>query len=99
MDINNKYTELLILIAPGPLGQGFTLKEAANKLNIPYRTAKYRLTRFKNKYPDAWEKFDKLRKEAQDRRYKLAWKRHPNQQVGMKTECDTYGKKTKQYRI
>jgi len=99
MDINNKYTELLILIAPGPLGQGFTLKEAANKLNIPYRTVQDRLVSFKKKYPDAWANFDKLRKEAKDRRYKLMWKRHPNQQVGMKTECDTYGKRKRPYKI
>lgn len=98
MEIKKIYTELLILIAPGPLGQGLTIKKAAKILNISYRAAQDRLARFKKKYPDAWTNFEKLKREATDRRYKLAWKRCPNQQVGMKTECDMYGKKIEHYR-
>jgi len=73
MEINEKYTELLILIAPGPYGQGLTIKEAAKKLGISYQAAKQRLTRFKKKYPNAYKKFKDLQKLMRQDRLKLRW--------------------------
>jgi len=99
MKIKKEYSELLLLITPGPIGRGLTIKQAAQELDISYIGAKKRLEQFKVKYPDAWKKFNSLKEEAQDRRYKLRWKEHFNQQIGMKTECDMFGKKIKQYRI
>jgi len=73
MEINKSYTELLILIAPGPLGQGLTIKEAAKQLNIPYRTAQNRLASFNRKYPNAYKKFKDLQRLMRQDRLKLRW--------------------------
>lgn len=82
--IKQEYLDILIRIAPGPIGQGMTIPAAAKDLGIGYKAAKYRLKQFKIKYPNAWGKIKELRRIAKSDRYKLAWKRHPNQKVGLR---------------
>jgi len=102
MIIKKKYTEILTKISPGPIGQGLTVAEAVKDLNLSINTIRTRLKQFKKKYPDAWDKFKKLRSIARKDRLKLQWKRRlgegekvsfPNQ-IGLNTftelESDTF---------
>jgi len=91
MEVSKQEIALLIRVCPGPIGQGLTLKEAAKGLDIPYRTAKLRLAGFKTKFPDAWKKFKNLRNLAKDDRYKLRWKTHPDQEVGISLFSEIIG--------
>jgi hypothetical protein len=79
-----KQMEVLVRISPGPLGRGMKVKEAAKDLGISISTLKSRLQRFKAKYPEAWENFISLREISRQDRYRLRWKRHPSQKVGLK---------------
>ena len=79
-----KQMEVLVRIAPGPLGQGMKIKEAAKDLNISISAFNNRLQRFKARYPEAWENFVSLREISRQDRYRLRWKRHPSQKVGLK---------------
>jgi len=83
MKINPLYADVLVRIAPGPLGRGMTIKETAKDLNLTISGVKSRLTRFKKKYPKAWENFVSMREISRQHRYKLRWKKHPNQEVGL----------------
>lgn len=84
MKVKQKYVDILLRITPGPIGRGMTIKTAAKDLGISCRTIKYKLTQFKKNYPEAWGNFKKLRELARQDRYKLRWKRHPNQEIGLK---------------
>ena len=59
--LSEKQVEALILIVPGPIGQGLTQKEAAKILGLNERDFRSRLTRFKIRFPDAWENFESMR--------------------------------------
>lgn len=80
-----KQIEVLVRIAPGPLGRGMKIKEAAKDLGITPAAFSNRLHRFKVKYPKAWENFVSLREVSRQDRYRLRWKRHPSQKVGLNT--------------
>jgi len=61
MKPTKKQIEVLLLITPGPLGEGLKIKEVAEKLGISEIAVKKRLERFKRNHPDAWERFEGIR--------------------------------------
>jgi len=73
------YMDVLVRLAPGPIGKGMKIREVAEDLGVAESTVYYRLRIFKKKYPEAWKNFIGLRKLARDDRYKLRWKRDPRQ--------------------
>lgn len=79
-----KQMEVLVRIAPGPLGRGMKAKEAAKDLGISPAALNNRLHRFKVKHPKAWKNFVSMREISRQDRYRLRWKRHPSQKVGLK---------------
>jgi len=91
MEVSKQEIALLIRVCSGPIGQGLTLKEAAKDLGIKQRTAERILANFKTKFPDAWKKFKNLRNLAKDDRYKLRWKTHPDQEVGISLFSEIIG--------
>jgi len=58
--ITKKEMDVLLLIAPPPIGVGHTQEEAANYLGITERALNYRLERFKKRCPDGYERFCSL---------------------------------------
>lgn len=82
--MKQEYIDVLIRVAPGPIGQGMTYKETAKDLNTTVGVVNMRLQRFKKEYPEAWEKFTVLRKMARQDRVKLRWKMWPTQEIGLK---------------
>jgi len=77
--IKKIYTDVLIRLAPGPIGRGMKIKEIAKDLGIAESTVYYRLQVFRKKYPEAWKNFINLRNLARNDRYKLRWKRNSRQ--------------------
>ncbi len=57
-----KQSELLQLVFPGPVGQGMTIIDACVKLGISEAAGHARLKCFKDRYPEAYERFDLTRK-------------------------------------
>jgi len=57
-------------------------------LGICYGTAKYRMRKFKKDFPEAWERFENLKKKMKIHRYTLRWRRIDNQQMCIKTFTD-----------
>ena len=79
------YMDVLVRLAPGPIGKGMKIKEVAEDLGVAESTVYYRLRIFKKKYPEAWKNFIGLRKLARDDRYKLRWKRNSKQKFYIET--------------
>jgi len=83
-----KQIELLLRIAPGPLGCGMKIYEAAENLGISEASANARLRCFKKNFPEAWKKFTNLRKISRKQRYNLRWKDHCLQKLWLHTFTD-----------
>jgi len=49
--------ELVELLTPGPLGKGFTQRQASKILKVSISTIGRRLYLFKEKHPEAYERF------------------------------------------
>lgn len=69
--LTRKQLDLLMLVWPGPVGQGLTVAEAARGLNITVRAAQYRLKHFKQRFPEAWEKYESARELLRQDRLKI----------------------------
>jgi len=80
-----KQIELLLRIAPGPLGCGMKMGAAAENLGISEPAAHGRLKAFKKNFPDAWLRFLNLRKVSRRQRLELAWKDHHLQKLWLPT--------------
>lgn len=59
--LSKKQMQALVLITPGPVGQGLTYEKAAKELGINESTLIKRINRFKNRFPDAWRNFESIR--------------------------------------
>lgn len=53
--------DLLMLILPGPLGEGMKIKEAAQTLGVSEDAARMKLKRFKLRFPEAWDRIESMR--------------------------------------
>lgn len=80
-----KQIELLLRIAPGPLGCGMKMKAAAENLDISAASANGRLQTFKKNFPEAWQRFSNLRKVSRRQRLELRWKDHYLQKLWLPT--------------
>lgn len=58
--MTKKQLNTLLLIMPGPIGQGMKKHEAAKHLNICIRSVYYRLSRFKKKFPEQYQNFQSI---------------------------------------
>ena len=83
-----KQIEILLRIAPGPLGCGMKISEAAENLDISTSAAKIRLASFKKNFPVAWQRFQNLREVARKQRYNLRWKSHELQKLWLYSFTD-----------
>lgn len=92
MDIKQKGINILVKTALWPFGQGLTIIEAAKDLNIGYKAAKYRLKRFKELYPDAWDEFERLRDFARKDKDRLRWSGRYKRRDGLKLFSEFGGK-------
>lgn len=86
-----KQTELLLRIAPKPLGYDMRINEAVESLGISKFAAYRRLQTFKKNFPGAWENFKSLRKVRKRHRFALRWKRTKNQKKYLRTFTDLAG--------
>jgi len=58
----DKELDVLKLLAPGPIGLGMSLGDAAKELKIDYKALVSRLRYFKENNPDAWDRFKSMRR-------------------------------------
>jgi hypothetical protein len=56
-----KQHELLMLIYPGPVGKGLTMREACKQLGICESSGYSRMRHFKLRFPEAWKRFKAVR--------------------------------------
>jgi hypothetical protein len=64
--------DVLMCIVPGPIGRGLTQRETARYLNVSVKAIEGTLSRFKERFPDAWERVESMRRAASRHRKKLS---------------------------
>lgn len=66
-----KQSKLLQLTYPGPIGEGFTVREASKRLGISEAAAYARLKCVKDRFPDAYQQYQAAKKITSKNREQL----------------------------
>jgi len=95
MYLEPEFSEVFQLIWPYPIGQGLTIKEAANQLELDCSTIHRRINTFKDKYPEGYERFISARKLVSNARKSLkGGAEHGYSLEDYKSEIDNIERKT-----
>lgn len=62
--ITQHQIDVLRCVTPGPLGLGLTITETAKKLGVTTRAIDANIARFKETYPQAWERVASMKRAA-----------------------------------
>jgi transposase len=61
-DITERETQLLLLYAPGPIGEGLSISDIAKRFNILEHEVKEHFKRFSRRNPEAWRRVKSMRR-------------------------------------
>jgi len=64
--------DTLMCLTPGPLGKGMTQRQAAKHLDVSTKAIEGTIRRFRERFPDAYERYESIRRAAARHRSALS---------------------------